>query len=365
MGRQSPIRVGIGLAAFVLGACAKDTLNSIATVTDEFVQNSASEVDILWVVDNSESMTEEQNGLGLSFQAFISNLIASRVDYQIGVVSTDTADGGRLHTGASAVPFIHPDTPDPEAKFLENVRVGINGSRSEKGFESAALALGKGAGWAPGDPINDPNNGTFRPGRCNGTTCEASGRSCTSDAQCAQSFLRPEAALFIIMVSDEDDSSFGPVTYYRRLFDGYKGPGNESRVSVSAIVGPPGNDGGCFAPSRGSANPGDRYVDLAGQTGGIWSSICAEFSDSLRELSITAAGLKSIFELSSQATPGASIPCGDTTSEGFCVRIDGSILPAQGGVGWTYDPGRNAIVFGVRNLPRPQSKITVEYQRVP
>ena len=63
------------------------------------------------------------------------------------------------------------------------------------------------------------------------------------------------------MVSDENDKSFGPVNY-RKLFEGYKGPGNESLISVSVIVGPPGS--GCS-----SAEAGDRYVDLASLTGGV------------------------------------------------------------------------------------------------
>ena len=45
-------------------------------------------------------------------------------------------------------------------------------------------------------------------------------------------------------------------------------------------------------PVSGSAAPGARYIDLAGQTGGIFASICSDFNESLETLSITAAGLK-------------------------------------------------------------------------
>ena len=57
-----------------------------------------------------------------------------------------------------------------------------------------------------------------------------------------QGFLREQASLFLIMVSDEDDKSYGPVAYYNRLFEGYKGPGNEALISVSAIVSLPQQD---------------------------------------------------------------------------------------------------------------------------
>ncbi len=314
--------------------CAEDTLTSVSTITNEFKQNTAAKIDVLWVVDNSESMAAEQAGIGASFQAFITNLIDSGVDYHIGVVSTDISGGGRLFAGTSGVAYIDSSTNDPAGIFLENVRVGITGSRVERAFESAALALGKGRGWNPGDPINTPNNG----------------------------FIRDDAALFIIMVSDENDKSFGPSSYYKRLFEGYKGPGNESRISVSAIVGPP--SGTC----ANALEAGERYITLAQDTGGIWTSICDDFAESLRELSITAAGLKSIFRLATIPNAGSTLRCtegGPSYADRFCVTVDGEGWPERGANGntvlWSYEPQENAIVFDARTIPPPEARITVEY----
>ena len=78
-----PILGLMGAVAHLTG-CGSDVLRSRTTNTDEFSQNTAAMVDILWVVDNSGSMQEEQQGLGESFEAFIQNLIASGVDYHIG-----------------------------------------------------------------------------------------------------------------------------------------------------------------------------------------------------------------------------------------------------------------------------------------
>ena len=88
--------------------CSEDTLVSIGTVTDEFKQNASASIDVLWVVDNSDSMDEEQNALGFNFIEFINELTASQVDYHIGVISTDTDDGGicggaGLHYAVDAV----------------------------------------------------------------------------------------------------------------------------------------------------------------------------------------------------------------------------------------------------------------------
>lgn len=331
-------------AALLLAACGTDTLRSLRTKTDEFTQNVAAKVDVLWVIDNSSSMGEEQQGLGESFNAFIQNLISSSVDYSIGVVSTDPADDGELHTGASGIPVITSTTPNAAQVFLENVKVGTNGALSERAFESAALALGKGRGWTPGQPASPPNAG----------------------------FPRDDAALFIIMVSDEDDKSFGPVRYYQRLFESYKGPGNESLISVSAIVSPPGEPP-CFQAARGSAaEAGNRYGDLVSQTAtigrndAVLASICDDFTESLATLSITAAGLKSVFVLSSVPNTNGGIRCDQAGTDFLCVKVDGVAIPKGRSVndanGWTFDAGRNAVVFGVNKVPRPQQRITVEYQ---
>ena len=330
-----PIAISIGLAIASIG-CAKETLISLTTRTDEFTQNSAAQIDILWVVDNSSSMSPNQQGIGQSFRTFIDNLLDVGVDYHIGVVSTDTNDNGFLHSGQSGYAFIDQNTPNPDNAFISNVTVGINGSLTERAFESTALTLGVGGEWAPSHPATPPNTG----------------------------FLRQNAALFIIMVSDEDDKSFGPVSYYRRLFESYKGPGNENLINVSAIVGDPGD--GCFDQDRGNAEPGDRYIDLASQTGGVFASICDDFSQSLQELSISATGLSSRFVLGALPNAQAKVRCGTLSVDeqtAFCVTIDGEVIRrGDTRTGWMYDQNSNAIVFGAQNIPGPQAKITVEYK---
>ncbi len=319
------------LPVLLSAGCAEDILVRLSTRTDEFAQQAAAEIDILWIVDNSNSMAASQQGLGQSFQSFIDNLVETGVDYHIGVVSTDINDNGAL----SGSGYIDSTALDPQSSFLSNVRVGTLGSPIERAFESAALALGVGPNWSPGNEPSPPNLG----------------------------FIREEASLFIIMVSDEDDKSFGPVGYYRRLFEHYKGPGNEGKISVSVIVGDPGE--GCFEPTRGSAQPGDRYIDLASQTGGLYTSICDDFAESLKELSINASGLQSQFQLTEAPNTSATVRCPGVDATSFCVVVDGTPIPEgtrNGRVGWVYVPNNNSIVFLSDSIPTAQSKITVEYQ---
>jgi hypothetical protein len=336
------MRAYIG-ALCVLGwmACGKDVFRPLRTNTEEFKQNAAAQIDALWVVDDSSSMAEEQTGLGESFQAFIESLAQSGVDYHIGVVSTDTSKGGVLNAAANTPAFITPQTTNPQQAFLANVKLGTQGARQEKAFEAAALALGKGSSWRPGRPASPP--------------------------VANKDFIRENASLFVIMVSDEDDKSFGPVDYYRRLFESYKGFGNEARVSVSAIVGDVGGaEEGCRG-EKGNAEPGYRYVDLAGQTGGIWTSICGDFNEALAQLSLTAAGLRALFKLEKTPDMKAFIGCDNLPPAPLCVRVNGTALPmgTDPRTGWRYTESAQAVVFGSNNIPPPQAVVTVQYQELP
>ncbi|MBI4822544.1 MAG: hypothetical protein HY791_40160 [Deltaproteobacteria bacterium] len=279
---------------------------------DELKQKDAAQVDILWVVDNSGSMVDEQNKLAQNFDRFITGLtlcaggaaddvcdFATKVcsksgapcnppDYHIAVVSSDTLnalDQGKVRKVGLCVPtagsmpqdgnfayclgdnrdcaapnsvcdmnqslsYITPTTKGAASAFGRAVRVGITGSGLERGIQAAAMALGREA---------DRATGTFQP-----QPSENGG------------FIRPEASLFVIFVSDEEDSSFGQVPYFYRAFESLKGAGNEGLVSFSGIVGDPDPDGptgamegGCIASDGQNAAPGARYVSLAMYSRGL------------------------------------------------------------------------------------------------
>ena len=60
---------------------------------DFFKQRNAV-VDILWVIDNSTSMADDQKALAANFSSFIGFLSATNVDYHIGVVDSDMQHAG-------------------------------------------------------------------------------------------------------------------------------------------------------------------------------------------------------------------------------------------------------------------------------
>lgn len=265
--------------------CLDDVLNPIPPTrehVDEFCQRPASKVDILWVVDNSGSMTAEQNKIADRFADFFRQLQISLVDYHIGVVTTAISEGLqeeangilRRYTGPSvpncdgcrwltkAVPCDNPDAhredgesvQDFEARlhrecpaalvFRKLITVGNGGSSFERGLGSSALALG--ALIDPesgtyvlnnGEPSVPPVNQGFLRRRTGDCKLSTGGRGLDCSQQEADNCAEP--SLYVIYVSDEQDKSDGPSRYYYRVLEGLKGAGNEAKISASVITGWP------------------------------------------------------------------------------------------------------------------------------
>ncbi len=316
---------------------------------DLFRQLSVRKVDILWVIDSSGSMAPKQERLAQQFNAFINQLVIANppIDFHIAVISTDTDDPltrGELRTwtlngftgnyiacqplptggvacntqatGGDA------GTASAVAAFDQLGRVGTSGSAQERGLYAAYLALT--------NPVN-----------LSGAT---------------EKFVRHDAALYVVFVTDEDDSSCSPLTrqpictadpgcrcandntltaagnwgstaYFSRFFETYKGFGNGDLVAVAAIAATEGTApvpaqfldtvphvGCCRSISQpcldGGTNAGlpdsgievayyaQRYVNVANSTGGVAVDICQnDFSGALSALGYAASGLRKEFRL--------------------------------------------------------------------
>jgi hypothetical protein len=81
-----------------------------------FVQENFESVDVLWVIDNSGSMSEETNQVVVNFANFIDAFVGLGLDYHIGVVTTDMVAADQ--SGRLVGPVVTNDTPDPEDSFL-------------------------------------------------------------------------------------------------------------------------------------------------------------------------------------------------------------------------------------------------------
>jgi len=326
------------LTAVLLSGCTPENDVFRQSFTDTFYQEPSANVDTLWVVDNSISMIQEQAELAERFNEFISSMDQSGegIDFHIGVVTTDMDqdNAGRavmVTTATNATPYISRDTPNYLQEFQARVQVGTSGSDMEKGMEAAFYALTE-------PMISDANNG----------------------------FLRDDALLSIIFVSDENDcSDFGSLPadstgescYQKELQDDliaikdvvdlYRDlKSDSSDLTVSSIVGPE-VEASCDDTVNGS-----RYRALAGAFGGIEGNICdQDFTGIMEDLGVSASGIRNAF--------GLSYPAVAETIE---VYVDETQVLADATNGWTYDASTYYITFADAAIPPRDSVIVVNYE---
>lgn len=144
--------LGLGLTS----ACGDAVILVAQKGVDEWKQSPTDQVDILWVVDNSNSMQLEQSLLAAGFASFAQELEDTNTNFHIGVVTTsfeyDDPDRGKLISEANCPAVVAKDTtcPNPDNPsetwdyvnvFTHRAQVGLNGSGKEKGLEVAEYAL--------------------------------------------------------------------------------------------------------------------------------------------------------------------------------------------------------------------------------
>ncbi|PIE17988.1 MAG: hypothetical protein CSA65_06790 [Proteobacteria bacterium] len=255
-------------------------------------------IDLLFVIDNSGSMFQEQESLMKSFPTFIQQIEAIEPkikSYHVGVVSTDVGSGPHTYTGSSCKPGgdegklkhdpVGAGCSGTYPKYLEGpsatmaddfsciAALGTTGCGFEQQLEAALQALS-------GQSYND-------------------------------GFLRKNAPLAIIFITDEDDCSadpklfdpadtalgslktrcvaqtqlLKPVADYVAAFKALKD--NPDRLVVAAITGPPGKvvidetkfagqEPICSSPEFGEAAAGNRFGELVTAFGdrGVQTSLC-------------------------------------------------------------------------------------------
>ena len=316
------------LASSLVGGCKSDNTLSKLDADDTFFQAEAGEVDVLLVVDNSGSMQPYQEKLSTNFENFL-EYFTGYVDYRIGVITSTIEnpeamgactpeevaaipDGGELVGG----PWISDEDADGAERFADLVQVGTCGGGYEMGLETALLAL------TP--PMSEGANAGF---------------------------LRSEAYLSVIFVTDEEDSSPGTTSEYINAFRNLKGISARDVFNASALVVT--DEADCTDEQLDvGASQNTRMVDVANQTNGVVGSICSgDFATIVTELSLASSRLTDTFYLSQTPNAGTLI-----------VGVDEVEVACSDGM-WAYEEveGRPAIVFARDQLPPPGARITASY----
>ena len=219
---------------------------------DRITQITKQEVDVLWVIDNSCSMIEEQTSLVNNFDAFINYFLDSKLDWHIGVTSTDMTPGdipgnhGTLNM-IGDLKFIDENTPNPVQVFSQLASMGTAGSGIEEGVTATYGAIA----------VHDG--------------CEHN-----------KGFYREDATLSVVVISDEEDYSTDPtLNEFISWLQALKADSDD--VSFSSIVclsQTPLNGIPCNSP-WGYPDVGARYMPLVESYGIFESQTGSQFLVSL------------------------------------------------------------------------------------
>ena len=284
---------------------------------DRFVQHRDDAADILFVVDNSSTMTEEQPRLAAASRVIVDEAEARGIDFHIGVTSTgmtpapaggcpggaDGGEAGRLVPVDGSRPrVLDPATPDVRSVLAQNLQVGVC-HELEQGMEAMRRALG--------EPLRSGENAGF---------------------------LRDDAKLAVIFVSDEDDHSGIAPEDYLAFLVGLKGEGGARAYAIVDI--------GTGCPE--GAGRAERLIELVLGTHGLVESICAEdWSAAMAAIAADVFTFRTAFSLS-------AVPDG----AGIEVSVDGEVADPST---YRYDPGSNSVAFAPGHAPAPGARIEVRY----
>ena len=317
--------------------------------TDEFVQGTGKDVDVLFIVDDSPSMDNKQQNLSSNIATFVQIATLWSNNYHLGVVTTDMDDSkksGKLQSDSNGDRILTPKSPNPTGSLQKLALPGSNGSSDEHVFDSAVAALTS--------PLSTNTS-----------------KSCTKDADCGggqaycvkgaddgkmfcggynRTFLRKNAGLEIIALTDEEEHGTGTLAYYENLFYSLKGLANKNLFHFHAITGDPGANG-CSA--NGGAEDGSRLYQMTKDTGGKFGSICdSNYAQALKDIGSVAFGLMEQFFLTRTPEPAT-----------IQVKVNGKVCPADPG-SWTYDAASNTVTFNDKGpcMPQAGDKVSIYYK---
>jgi hypothetical protein len=307
-------------------------------VCDQFKPEGGSKVDILWVVDDSRSMLDDQEAVADAAEAMQEVLSSAQIDYRLAVTRTRATERtssplrGTLE-GSGFTPNV--------LQFKQDIVVGAEGGW-EPGLKTGLLAIDSAL---PRTPANEP----AQPGR-----------------------LRAGAPLIVIHMSDERDqdvecAACGSCDAYERsqefctrdegrsviarYVEEYRARG----ATTFAIVGDLPN--GCVqTTTRNDFEPGQGYVEVANATGGRFGSLCGNMRENLADVARATSAVVSEFGLSNR-------PASATIRIAIGAPGAGRVIAKSRSNGFDYDPIQNKVIFYGESRPKPGEEVVIAYRR--
>lgn len=287
LGRRSAVQWGTGIVP--------------RSFVDSYLLEANPMADIVFYVDQSPSMDNDQEELSDNLSRFIEGLSPYTPDWQIAVV---TNDDGCTETG-----IMTPLTPGYMDLFRNASMNGEFGGNTERGLEIAYQAA---------------------------THSQA--------GECNEGLLRDGALAHFIMVSDEADQS--PRGWQFTVDEVTAVKGDKSLVKFSAVAGPVPS--GCTEEDDGEtvhqASAGTGYYEAVQNTGGVFLSLCSDWAENVAILASSFTAPTS-YALSNRPDP-------------FTIVVEVNDIVVRD---WVYSSSNNAITFNEPAQPVEGDRIDIAY----
>ena len=306
------------LGSFVVG-CSADSLPKLEPYEKRVIQSKAvvqdfsSEVDILFIIDDSGSMADHQAQLSKNMANFIQSFFkVGFIDFHIGVTTStyrsDRFFGGRAVAERGQLrsdggwPFIERTTPNAPNLLSRYVEVGTTGHNVEHFLDILSAAL---------NPFVNPGN---------------------------KGFLRPDSHFLVVFLTDTDDQS------------GESARGTYAKI-VSTLGGDPSRLNVAAALSRDSSCESEMFPvkleEFAKQAGGTIFDLCSDYGGPLAKVAedlVTKASTISLDQIPDLST--------------LVLTYGTQTIPEDPVSGWSYNAETNQIFLGPDIDLKPEPKGT-------
>lgn len=331
--------------------CVQDCTSSNTCVKkyDYQIDSQAQITDILFVVDNSRSMYEEQVEMESKFPDFLNKL--NKLDYRIGITTTDISSDGK-----SIDPVNLPNASNGYGALQDGRLISFNngapylsgslGSSVEQSYFQNTIARNE---------TRICENGAHTSSNCPSGVERGILAAAMTIENNPSDFIRPTGHMAVVFLSDEDEGSDGygvvrdsreyPANFVNSFRSRYP---NKSLKAHSIIIQPNTNEGAhCYslqAREKPIGQYGIMYSQLTDLTNGVQGSICAaNYTSQLQEIGQSVAQTREV------------LPCPPINNQ---LKV--SYLPKPSyQVTYSYNSFQNEVLFS-KPLPKG-TKIRFEF----
>lgn len=302
---------------FVVSVTACGTKYNFNLMPEEDVASTSlelnKEVDVLWVIDSSSSMSKHQESLADQVSVFNAGLRQTKLDFHMAVINMDTRDFSRF---IGTPPVLNNGSAQLDQTMYDRfMSIGEGGSSVEEGLATMKEALER-------------------------------------ESKSSSAFFRKKSLLIVIFLTNEDDKS--PSENYIQFLDKLKPPlPSGERSWVAHFIGVLPDQKKC-STLNSYFQPGLKYIELVQASGGVSADLCqSDLSAALTD--IKARVVEFVTDIPLERDPVIAT---------IRVVVNGKLVPQSDTDGWSYNAEGRYIRFHGSAIPTVDARIKIDYDPV-